>query len=637
MLFLSYAEEDGEAARHLKALLREFGIDVYDWQSRRGGRFIDEIQRAIGQADAYIALMSPSFLASQWCIREQDLALQREQDLRAANPDSLFIYVLKIAETPYADGGFLRSYDWLDITSRGNRDEMLSALVGRLTHRNIDGSTNGAVAAQGVSLFRNRREELDRVLNGLANIAGPHFWVVVAPPQLGKTWFLDRVSTELGRESQAGRAWTTRLIDLRGRPPELRRDAAELLCQLFDPLIGDRQATLRDIARAISRNGTSYLCLLDSAELLTVETVNALREQLGKIYHYVQLAGNSDVRLAFVVATRREKEWRGVAPSPRLTVLSLTEFGIDVVVQALRDLAAEMNRAFSFVDLEKNAQRVYDLGEGMPALLAECMRWIQAEEWLDLERLETRDLFELIAHPYIVNHLLCPDSLYPANSERAAAEPGTADPGGRHRRGQPDDLLDALEQAFRLLAPYRLFTQSHLRHHVQTDPGFASALAGLNWSVEDLWRIISLSALLRRPLDEPWQEIHSAIRRLLYRYFYQSSEQQALAHREARKYVEVWAGSQAGKEQVIGLLESLWHEACEFRLSQPAEMQAHLCDSARALSGTLRSSEAYTAAELRDFAAERMREDEEFRQVLDNTAGLFDRLISIIRVPPTEQ
>jgi hypothetical protein len=170
-----------------------------------------------------------------------------------------------------------------------------------------------------------------------------------------------------------------------------------------------------------------------------------------------------------------------------------------------------------------------------------------------------------------------------------------------------------------------------------SDRDFAEALNGLQWSVEDMWGAISGSALLRRPLDEPWQEIYPAIRRLLFRYCYQGDDARAHAHGEARKFVEVWSGSQAGKEQVMGVLESLWHEACALQLSRADDMAERLSDSARKLSLTFGDSPAYTPAELRVFAAERMREDDEFQQAVDNIDGLFNRLTSIIREPPREQ
>jgi len=193
--------------------------------------------------------------------------------------------------------------------------------------------------------------------------------------------------------------------------------------------------------------------------------------------------------------------------------------------------------------------------------------------------------------------------------------------------------LHALEQAYRILAPYRLFTRSHLNYHLKSDLAFSTALESQGWSMEDLWTAISGTALLSRPQKEPWQEIQAAIRRLLHRYYYKSDEHRAEAHGEARKFVEVWADSQSGKEQVIGLVECLWHEATVLRLREPAEMEQRLIQSARTLSLALRPSTAYALDELRDYASVRMRNDEEFQEAVSNVDGLFTRLIDIVVKP----
>jgi hypothetical protein len=344
---------------------------------------------------------------------------------------------------------------------------------------------------------------------------------------------------------------------------------------------------------------------------------------LAAIYRYVHETRARDVRLAFVVATRREQGWLGVMPDPRLVVLALTEFKIDVVIGALSDLAATMGRGLSLPELRQHAQRIHDVSEGLPALLVPCLEWIQREEWLEPTQPEIEELFTDIAHPYIRERLLSVDSLYPEDDEDLP----------HPQQEQRDEPLRALEEAFRLLAPYRLFTMSHLRNHSESDPVFKAALAALNWPVEKMWAAVSASAVLRRPQYEPWQEIYPAIRRLLYRYFYPAGEMRAASHHEARKFVEIWADRQRGKEQVIGLLESVWHEACELQLTQAAEMEERLSDSARKLSQDLRSSEAYTVPELRVFAADRMRNDAEFQRVLDDHRRLFARLASIVRLP----
>lgn len=625
MFFLSYAEEDWEDARQVTAMLRERGIYTWNWQDHRGGRFIEEIGNAIRQADGFIALMSPDFLRSQWCRDEWELAFQREHDMRVINPGQVFVYVLEVADTPRHEADFLRGRDWLDMKSQGRRGETLAILVARLIPPEEPRTTGGAdhsvapAMGQGVSLFRNREDELDSVLRGLTNMAGPHFWLVIAPPQLGKTWFLDRLNVTITEPPESG--WQTQLVDLRMLPAGLRHDPGSLLARLFAPLIAGGPATPFTIAKQISRSRKSYLCLLDGGELLPEEAADELRSELGDIYQFVQEARHtSNVRLALVVAARGEQGWRGVSPDPRLSVLRLTEFGTDVVLDALRDLAGAMGRTLSVPELRREAARVHALSEGLPALLVPCLEWIQSQEWLGTAALETGALFSEIAHPYIEKRLLAQDCLDPEVAD--APQPGPA-----------SEPLRALREALRLLAPYRMFTQSHLRHHAESDPGFADAMATLGWSSERLWGAISGCALLLRPLDEPWQELYPAIRRLLYRYFYSSVQERARAHREARKFVEVWARELKGKEQVIGLVECLWHEACELQLTRGAEIDERLCESAGRLSRALKPSEAYSETELRVFAANRIRNDREFRLVLNDNVGLLSRLVSIVRYP----
>jgi hypothetical protein len=172
-----------------------------------------------------------------------------------------------------------------------------------------------------------------------------------------------------------------------------------------------------------------------------------------------------------------------------------------------------------------------------------------------------------------------------------------------------------------------------LQHHRESDSAFREILDSLDWSLENLWTAISATALLKRPLNEPWQEIHEAIRRLLYRYYFPSEEQRAEAHREARMFVEVWADGQTGTEQVIGLVECLWRETAVLRLTQYGEMAETLSESAKKLSQALKPTAAFTVPELQRYAVERMRKDEEFREALRDVPGLFDRLVAIVKAP----
>jgi len=329
------------------------------------------------------------------------------------------------------------------------------------------------------------------------------------------------------------------------------------------------------------------------------------------------------MRFGLVIASRSVDEWRGVWPAPRISDLSLTGFTVEIVGQALREFAAECGRQDRPETLARYAASVYKLSEGLPGLLTRCLHWIRDEDWLEMERLDSQELFEELARPYIMADLLSPHSLFERNGS-----PSSPPSGGS---GLP---RLALEHAFRVLAPYRFFTMSHLTHCLGSDQGFTDAVQQAGWSVQDLLQAISDTALLEQPLNEPWQELHASIRRLLYRYYFKSEEQRVASHRDAMGFVRLWSGRQSGREQVIGLVEALWHQAVMLRLSEPAQMESSLTESACKLAGQLAHSEAFTASELRRYAVRRMREDGELQQATSSVDGLFDRLVAIVGSAP---
>ena len=354
MLFLSYSEEDGAVARRIAEWLIAHGQQVWYWQDpQRGGRrFVEEVERAIGQATAFIALLSPDFLASPWCRREGELAIHREVTLQVTDPDATFVHVWQIKETARTAAGFLQAYDQPNLSGQlDDLDTALSPLIDRFGGRPEAGRTRALDAptepagrqAPASLLFRNRHDELERVIRGLTNAAGPHFYLVIAPPQLGKTWFIDRLTAQLA--TQEPNRWAARLVDLADPTPDMRANAGELLARLFGFMSepSTESTTLRSVAQEIIRSGRSYLCLIDGAELLHEQTAARLRSCLSQIYRLVRDAG-LDIRLAVVVASRQEGDWRGVVPDPRLCPVPLTEFNVEVVEDALRDLAAQMRR-----------------------------------------------------------------------------------------------------------------------------------------------------------------------------------------------------------------------------------------------------------------------------------------------------
>jgi hypothetical protein len=151
---------------------------------------------------------------------------------------------------------------------------------------------------------------------------------VVAPPQLGKTWFLGHLSTHprLHQPDQ----WVVRKVDLRTQPFDVHDDAAALMRVLFDrgPALDARQE-MRLIAQQIGASGNPHLCMVDSAELLTREATGALRSFLTEVCDYIQGMGNNRLRLAFIAASRRGDGWEGTSPQ-RMHLLPLTEFNTEV-------------------------------------------------------------------------------------------------------------------------------------------------------------------------------------------------------------------------------------------------------------------------------------------------------------------
>jgi transcriptional regulator with XRE-family HTH domain len=453
------------------------------------------------------------------------------------------------------------------------------------------------------------RAEVDGLVGSLGSAGGPHFWLVVAPPKMGKTTLLTQLDGEL---SQADRGWETSLVDLHAEPPDVRTGTTALLVRLFslDSAQPDAAATHRAIAQRLSRGGRRFVCLLDSAEELSPRAVRGLRSSLGEVHRLVEETGNPDVELAFVAASRLDHGWLGLGWPPRLSALTLPEFGVDVVEERLRGWAARADRSPA-EPFNRTAALVHRVTAGLPALLDPALDWIRDEEWLELQRLDSPEVFELLASKFVDDELLGTGSLFPRDD---AVTPAHG---------------NVLRKAIGYLVRYRFFTQSHMRRLLDADAAFRDSLEQSKWSVEDLWSALGGTALLARPLPEPWREFHPAIRRLLFRHFYGRAADGAAAHREAADFMAVWSASQTGRDQVMGLVEGLWHTAAALRLAHKASdvvgaaLSADLAEFARSLKDTV----GFSADELREYAAGQILSDAELRESVDDDSGLIDELV----------
>ena len=452
--------------------------------------------------------------------------------------------------------------------------------------------------------------------SALNNDDASHFWLFVAPPQLGKTWFLRAIG---GDPRGLPSPCLVHQVDVR----ELTADADDpmaLLARMYRVSVPHPDP--REIATAISGTHRYNLCLLDSAELLGEETIHSLREGLEEIDRYLKEGKSREARLGLVAASRQDDAWRGVAPL-RLSIRNLTEFEEDVVLEALLDLAVEMRTEHSRSELRPLARQVHQLSEGLPALLAGYLAWIRRAEWIGLDRLAEPACLDEIATPYIGVDLLSTSSLC-----------------GR-RPDPPPELRAALIEALRVLVPYRFFTGSHLSYYAR-EGALRDALGSLGWSEVEFRAAVSRTDVLLLPQDEPWEAISPPIRRLLFRHWYGSPGRRARAHQLAREFLESYAQSLEGRERAEVTIECLWHEAEALSLSQDVRKAERLTALARRLSRDLTATAgagsggvmvlSFRERELRDFVGRRMRDDQELVRAVGDR-GLFQSIRAIMMRP----
>jgi len=615
-VFLSYAEQDRETGQQVADWLRIRGFRVTsaNLPALGAGNLGSEERYGIDTADAYVALLSPGFLGSPRCREELKLAVRRKQQLMSVAPAAGFIFVLRVADTSDLDDSELRPYSPIDLPPTGEREieVALSKLGGGIIS---EPRATGAHAkpqdrVQSGQGPLDHGEDLDHVLYNLSSPAGSYFWLVTSPPGLGKSTFLEQLATKI---AEATAVTCPAPVDLHEEPAAVWNDALPIVTRLFG--IEQSQTSEADYlvqaAQKIDESGQLWLCLLDGAELLPESTVTQLRHYLGKIHRMVEDRDNA--RLAFVVASRRTDGWIGLYPNPGLSVVPLGGFRPGAIQNALEGLAADMRRTRSPAELREDAAIVHRVTQGLPELVEQSLQWIKGQNWLAIELLETSKAFGETVSRYVQDRLLTLDSLLP----------------GTVRSDKSEQRLRALKRALRVLVPYRFFARSHVAHYHEADHSLRATLKDASWTLDQLWDAITGMALLYFQPDDAWHEIHPALRRLLFRHFYAAADERATAHQDARDLNMEWAAEQTGREQIVVMVESIWHEAARLRLSGAATMGKDLLTFVGTLSGGVRKSPQYTEVELRNYAAQRMRNDDELqREIAD--PDLFEELVKMI-------
>ncbi|MBZ0285037.1 MAG: toll/interleukin-1 receptor domain-containing protein [Anaerolineae bacterium] len=556
-LFISYAHVDIGQVKQIVDILND--LDYLTWFDRRltpGKDWRSQLQEAISACDAFLYVISPESLASEWCQWEFAQAVEKGIPIMPA-------LIRETSNLPEC----IKKIQWVDFT-QGITVTSVSKLVNGLQHippseipttpHNPSGEPTHAkdnimfLDTDSQPGFQNREEELDTIVDSnLMIYGGERFFLINAGPQMGKSWLTHKVENKLLLTEK----WVIKKVDLRTET-DARIDVNRLISLYFNEREsnGITDKLLQKCAIDISKSNKSLLCVLDSAELLEEKTEELLRSYLSEIYHYLSSTGREDITFGFIAASRRiHPHWKGLPLTPRFKIVSLTHFKLPVVKKSLRDMAATQKRNLSNDWYETNAQLLYDETEGLPALLTKYMTEIRENDYIAPQTILEFETFEKLAVPYVEHVLLSAKNLIPSGGE-----------GIEHKR-------KVLRELLMYLSSFRIFSPPHIKYILENGaniPALQSILGELNWSEYDLW-----SNLKRTYLTEPVPQIYPSriyvpIRRLLFRYNFRSQEAQINIHHQASEFYKDWWSHETSEDIIVYLfVEYLWHYSEYLRLS----------------------------------------------------------------------
>lgn len=613
-IFLSYAEEDSIIALELVSRLEKAGHLVTYWENpkERGKRFVKWMKEKI-PTDVFVVLMSSASMDTEgYCQREIDYAIQLEQAKK------LRIYPVLVKSVEIEEAGLLASYDRFDLTGE-NKDEEIKALIDRLGGNEKSMSMTKSYQPE----FKNREEELDEVFSNLTKpLGGVHFWQILAPPQMGKTWFLYRLIDDL---VSCGEPWEIHRIDLRREEKSLalRSNVSVLLTNFFDfeiatPVTDD---DIVKIARHVGSSKQFWLLVLDNADLLSDEVADNLHLALSQID--AQLRVHKQSRLAFIAATRKRfGDWLAISDeSPRFKLRELSPFTYHVVYQTLDEMVVDNDVNYGQKWVAETAKQLRRITEGFPALLSIYLGWIKENAFIfDPEELEDQKLFTKLAKPYVEDTILSLDSLFHGESDA--------------NRIQPQYI--ALKEAISRLCLYRRFVTRYVGHLLQDNTNVNNILHKLSWEIDDLHKVLKRTYVFEptSALDL-WTVFYPEVRRLLFRYFYATSEQQVEAHQNAGEFYRDRWFEWDNTDRAIVLLEYLWHQTEYFRLIRVDRAEGDIKKIAKVLFNAGVKSEQAAPLEIAGMIRLRMLEDKEFRntayqispELLDQLLKLLDKIV----------
>lgn len=125
LLFLSHTHTEQAFAARLSSQLRKHGISVWAPSDaiRPGSRWASQIDSALNEAGIFVALVSPEYLRSQWCMFELGAAIGKSWEQR-----HFVVPVLLRGSRTTAKRGPLAQFHFLDARHR-SPEQVTSSLL----------------------------------------------------------------------------------------------------------------------------------------------------------------------------------------------------------------------------------------------------------------------------------------------------------------------------------------------------------------------------------------------------------------------------------------------------------------------------------------------------------------------------
>lgn len=620
-IFISYAHKDGkDFANRLRQDLEANHFNVWTDTNITGGEDWNKaIDAAIDHADCILVLLTPMAIDSPQVLGEWNRALTLKK--------SLIPLLVSTNDAPRT----LAVLQYIDFRDPDKYEENFIKLARRLrtdiqSINFISGVQNSATEEW--FHFKDRDDVSERIRQGIATRGGEDFFIIIGAPKMGKTWFINDLKNN-GLFPQSSAAWKIKRVDL-ADDRDACGSANILLSRFLDqpvPAVVQKD-WLEDKTRELNDLYPRILWLLDDAHFLDEVTQKQFRSFLNIIHDYVMDCCPSDSCFGFVAAARHfPRKWQRYSARHTFTPIELQplrEYDIHRMLEMmLKKFKRETSRRGKDL-LASGAAELCRETQGLPGLLYEYISYL-------IEHFATPisnpDTFAKLAVPYIRQHILNKESLLPHDNNP-----------------QVQLRSQVLAKSLMLLCSYRIFVSAHVSHIYgeQMSQELQVELHDVGWEgAESLYEVIQHAYLNRYRDDNFYWQFYPAVRKLLFRYIYEDSNDQIAAHRHALRFYDNWRDKVTDhQERIRYAIEALWHEAEIIRLEQGmANIRAHLKEQLKNKLGILvdesRGTGIITLLGKSDLIAriERAVEgDEEFRELLDSIdPDLFEEVIGEVK------